>query len=604
MQRTRYGFRNIFVHVTVIYLSTVLGSRQYAHAQVSDINIADRDDYSSVFTFPDRGAKSQSQRSARNGEDIFADLPIRTKKNVRGRNPSDPRVEYIGRLPADVAFSGRAFSNRDFLLDGIRVNEDELSPPPHGPVRPPVRPYSLSWVREGRMKSNEVTDKIKEREDRGDELLTEVTEYGINETNYLIRIHEPSLYNKGYKLMNSHPGLFLAAFNKQKEQSLALSRFGYAALRASEKLSHQWISLTTSPTFQVDFLHNITYIPDGCPSQRHLHSRFQLSRQQALFGLEQVSVENTALFSACPFKSDDTAFRRPCPAYSVMYRTLDGSCNNADHPEWGAALRPFARFLPPDYSSQNSSLQLTNIEGTSTVIFQLYLCITLHLSSSSLLLFIVCWSPYIVFDLLQVFGYVPRTPKNVALATFIQSLAPLNSAANPLIYCLFSTHLCKNIRNNFDTAFIATFVFLNLRSPNWSWKVSTKRKCPWLQHEMHSASLLAFDGAETAYTRIHKPYSVCTAVFIVCWSPYIVFDLLQVFGYVPRTPKNVALATFIQSLAPLNSAANPLIYCLFSTHLCKNIRELLVVGSLGQLSCLWSGRNQETFCQPSRPRKT
>jgi neuropeptide S receptor 1 len=34
----------------------------------------------------------------------------------------------------------------------------------------------------------------------------------------------------------------------------------------------------------------------------------------------------------------------------------------------------------------------------------------------------------------------------IAVATFIQSLAPLNSAANPLIYCLFSTHLCRNLR--------------------------------------------------------------------------------------------------------------------------------------------------------------
>jgi neuropeptide S receptor 1 len=61
-------------------------------------------------------------------------------------------------------------------------------------------------------------------------------------------------------------------------------------------------------------------------------------------------------------------------------------------------------------------------------------------------------------------------------------------------------------------------------------------------------------------------------VFILCWSPYIVFDLLQVYGYIPKTQSNVALATFIQSLAPLNSAANPIIYCLFSTHICRSLR--------------------------------
>ncbi|KAF7285235.1 hypothetical protein GWI33_011556 [Rhynchophorus ferrugineus] len=64
-------------------------------------------------------------------------------------------------------------------------------------------------------------------------------------------------------------------------------------------------------------------------------------------------------------------------------------------------------------------------------------------------------------------------------------------------------------------------------------------------------------------------------LFVLCWSPYIIFDLLQVYGHIPRTQTNIAVATLIQSLAPLNSAANPLIYLLFSTHICTNIRKLL-----------------------------
>ncbi|XP_031776917.1 cardioacceleratory peptide receptor isoform X2 [Nasonia vitripennis] len=67
---------------------------------------------------------------------------------------------------------------------------------------------------------------------------------------------------------------------------------------------------------------------------------------------------------------------------------------------------------------------------------------------------------------------------------------------------------------------------------------------------------------------------VIVFVFILCWSPYIVFDLLQVYGHVPRSQTNIAVATFIQSLAPLNSAANPIIYCLFSTPFCKTVRPL------------------------------
>nr|XP_031826741.1 cardioacceleratory peptide receptor isoform X1 [Nomia melanderi] len=70
---------------------------------------------------------------------------------------------------------------------------------------------------------------------------------------------------------------------------------------------------------------------------------------------------------------------------------------------------------------------------------------------------------------------------------------------------------------------------------------------------------------------------VIVFVFILCWSPYIVFDLLQVYGYVPNTQTNTAVASFIQSLAPLNSAANPIIYCLFSTSFCKTVRSMQAI---------------------------
>ena len=75
-------------------------------------------------------------------------------------------------------------------------------------------------------------------------------------------------------------------------------------------------------------------------------------------------------------------------------------------------------------------------------------------------------------------------------------------------------------------------------------------------------------------------------VFILCWSPYMVFDLLQVFELLGDSV-NPAIATFIQSFAHLNSAANPLIYCLFSTNIgatlcgvirCRKKQEILPTG--------------------------
>ncbi|KAJ8949054.1 hypothetical protein NQ318_016956, partial [Aromia moschata] len=68
-----------------------------------------------------------------------------------------------------------------------------------------------------------------------------------------------------------------------------------------------------------------------------------------------------------------------------------------------------------------------------------------------------------------------------------------------------------------------------------------------------------------------KTTFVIVSVFIICWSPYILFDLLQVYGHIPNTQTNIAIATFVQSLAPLNSAANPIIYCIFSTHFCRTL---------------------------------
>ena len=50
------------------------------------------------------------------------------------------------------------------------------------------------------------------------------------------------------------------------------------------------------------------------------------------------------------------------------------------------------------------------------------------------------------FVVVKVYGLIPDSPTSQAVATFIQSLAPLNSAANPLIYCLFSADFGKCLR--------------------------------------------------------------------------------------------------------------------------------------------------------------
>ncbi|KAM7285824.1 cardioacceleratory peptide receptor isoform X2 [Ixodes scapularis] len=84
-------------------------------------------------------------------------------------------------------------------------------------------------------------------------------------------------------------------------------------------------------------------------------------------------------------------------------------------------------------------------------------------------------------------------------------------------------------------------------------------------------------------------------VFILCWSPYFVYDLLQVYGYTSQTQTAIAVSTFVQSLAPLNSVANPVIYCLFSTNLCRNLRSVGLCNCLAERLCGW---------WPSTPRRS
>merc|ERR1719266_2059526 len=67
----------------------------------------------------------------------------------------------------------------------------------------------------------------------------------------------------------------------------------------------------------------------------------------------------------------------------------------------------------------------------------------------------------------------------------------------------------------------------------------------------------------------------------------MIFDLLQVFELLGPKGVDPAIATFIQSFAHLNSAANRLIYCLFSTNIgatlcgvirCRKKQEILPTG--------------------------
>uniref|UniRef100_A0A2K5X643 Neuropeptide S receptor 1 n=1 Tax=Macaca fascicularis TaxID=9541 RepID=A0A2K5X643_MACFA len=58
---------------------------------------------------------------------------------------------------------------------------------------------------------------------------------------------------------------------------------------------------------------------------------------------------------------------------------------------------------------------------------------------------------------------------------------------------------------------------------------------------------------------------VIILAFICCWSPYFLFDILDNFNLLPDTQERFYASVIIQNLPALNSAINPLIYCVFSS---------------------------------------
>merc|ERR1712226_1621071 len=102
-----------------------------------------------------------------------------------------------------------------------------------------------------------------------EELLKDITSYGLERSRYLYEIKEKRIYEHGIALKKTDPAHFVAVFNKQTPRAKELSRYGYATLEASSLLTKQ----------------------------------FMLTRQQVVYGLERVELRSTDLFDQCPFRA-------------------------------------------------------------------------------------------------------------------------------------------------------------------------------------------------------------------------------------------------------------------------------------------------------------
>ncbi|XP_073532713.1 neuropeptide S receptor isoform X2 [Phyllobates terribilis] len=73
---------------------------------------------------------------------------------------------------------------------------------------------------------------------------------------------------------------------------------------------------------------------------------------------------------------------------------------------------------------------------------------------------------------------------------------------------------------------------------------------------------------------------VVILAFVLCWSPYFLFDILDNYELLPMTKERIYASVIIQNLPVLNSAVNPIIYCVFSNKHCRLSRDR----SSGQLA--------------------
>jgi len=76
---------------------------------------------------------------------------------------------------------------------------------------------------------------------------------------------------------------------------------------------------------------------------RYLAKQYGLTKDAVANGLPLIDTTKTLVEGYCP------PFLMTPKCEVQRYRSVEGLCNNLEHPEWGAAMNAHNRFLPPDY---------------------------------------------------------------------------------------------------------------------------------------------------------------------------------------------------------------------------------------------------------------
>ncbi|XP_059174481.1 uncharacterized protein LOC131954750 [Physella acuta] len=143
-----------------------------------------------------------------------------------------------------------------------------------------------------------------------------------------------------------------------------------------------------------------------------------------------------------------------------------------------------------------------------------------------------------------------------ALVTFILPAIIIATCYIAIIYIIWSKGRCHEPRSSSPS-----------RDPLRGGNVTPSRSRVIINDSRHDTGRGIIPQAKI---RTIKMTLIIVIVFILCWSPFFIYNLLDIFNLIPE---NNAVSTLVQSAAPLNSAANPIIYGIFSTRICKNLRQ-------------------------------
>ncbi|KAJ8919142.1 hypothetical protein NQ315_012127 [Exocentrus adspersus] len=129
---------------------------------------------------------------------------------------------------------------------------------------------------------------------------------------------------------------------RSREIQLLLSRESTILHPGSASYSHYRNSRRFNTDEMAQVSHMASRAMEIAIATRAFKEREGISNTQLELGMIDEDLSQTPLGHNC--------VQMPlCPISAEKYRRIDGSCNNRLYPNWGIALSPYSRLLPPDY---------------------------------------------------------------------------------------------------------------------------------------------------------------------------------------------------------------------------------------------------------------